>query len=304
MVGLRFQQGQLAPAGALLGYLAETPDWQPPSPPAAPTPTETPAGLRITQPALALAGQLGLDLTRLPVGPLVTEQTVRQMAAASGPDLSPPASAFDPTAILVYGGGGHGKTLVDLLRTLGAYRIVGIVDDGLPAGQGIMGVEVLGGAEVLPDLHARGVRLAVNAVGGIGNIAVRIQVFRKLAQAGFTCPAIIHPRAWVEPSATLAAGVQVFAHAYVGSQAQVGYGAIINTAAIVSHDCVIGDYANLSPGAILAGEVQVGAAALVGMGATVNLQAHIGPAARIGNGATVKADVRENGIVRAGATWP
>ena len=305
VVGLRFQQGQIAPAGALLGYLAETPDWQPPSPPApAEASAALPDGLRITQPALALAGQLGLDLTRLPVGPLVTEQTVRQMAAASGPDLSPPASAFDPTAILVYGGGGHGKTLVDLLRTLGAYRIVGIVDDGLPAGQGIMGVEVLGGAEVLPDLHARGVRLAVNAVGGIGNIAVRIQVFRKLAQAGFTCPALIHPRAWVEPSATLAAGVQVFAHAYVGSQAQVGYGAIINTAAIVSHDCVIGDYANLSPGAILAGEVQVGAAALVGMGATVNLQAHIGPAARIGNGATVKADVPENGIVRAGATWP
>jgi sugar O-acyltransferase (sialic acid O-acetyltransferase NeuD family) len=309
VVGLRFQQGQTVPAGAVLGYLAEDPAWQPPQLPPAPaqagTSAELPAGLRITQPALALARQLGLDLARLPVGPLVTEQAVRQAAgAAAAPALSPPQSAFDPTAILVYGGGGHGKTLVDLLRALGAYRMVGIIDDGLPPGQMIMGLEVLGGAEALPELHARGVRLAVNAVGGIGSLAVRLKVFHKLAQAGFACPAVIHPRAWVEPSAALAAGVQVFAHAYVGSQAQVGYGAIINTGAIVSHDCVVGDSANLSPGAILAGEVHVGAGALIGMGATVNLQAHIGPAARIGNGATVKTDVPENGIVRAGATWP
>jgi pyruvate/2-oxoglutarate dehydrogenase complex dihydrolipoamide acyltransferase (E2) component len=151
VVGLRFQQGQTVPAGAVLGYLAEDPAWQPPQLPPAPaqagTSAELPAGLRITQPALALARQLGLDLARLPVGPLVTEQAVRQAAgAAAAPALSPPKSAFDPTAILVYGGGGHGKTLVDLLRALGAYRMVGIIDDGLPPGQMIMGLEVLGGA--------------------------------------------------------------------------------------------------------------------------------------------------------------
>lgn len=61
---------------------------------------------------------------------------------------------------------------------------------------------------------------------------------------------------------------------------------------------------NISPGAILAGAVHVAERTLVGMGATINLGVHIGAGARIGNSAVVKADVPENGIVRAGGIWP
>jgi sugar O-acyltransferase (sialic acid O-acetyltransferase NeuD family) len=187
---------------------------------------------------------------------------------------------------------------------LGVYHIVGVVDDGLTTTETIMGVPVLGSAKVLPSLYARGVRLAVNAVGGIGNLAVRQKVFEVLAGAGFACPAVVHPTAFVETSASLSPGVQVMPHAYVGSQAQLGFGCIVNTGAIISHDCILGDLVNVSPGAILAGEVQVGAEALIGMGVTINLRAQVGVGARIGNGATVKADVPENGIVHAGDVWP
>ena len=120
--------------------------------------------------------------------------------------------------------------------------------------------------------YQQGVRLAVNAVGGIGDVAVRIKIFQRIAQAGFACPAVVHPTAFVEASAQLSPGVQVFPHAYVGSDVRVGFGSIINTGAIVSHDCILGDYTNLSPGAILAGAVQVGSGALIGMGATINLR--------------------------------
>jgi sugar O-acyltransferase (sialic acid O-acetyltransferase NeuD family) len=205
---------------------------------------------------------------------------------------------------VIYGGGGHAKALIDLLRALNVYRIAGVLDDNLSAGANLMGVPVLGGSEALDGLYAQGVRLAVNAVGGISSLAIRIKVFDRLAAAGFACPALVHPRAFVEPSARLAAGVQVFPHAYIGSEAQVGYGCIINSGAIVSHDCSLGEYSNLSPGAILAGEVQVGAGVLVGMGATINLRVRVGAGARIGNSAVVKEDVPEKGIVRAGTGWP
>jgi len=261
-----------------------------------------PAGLRITQPALALVRQLGLDLSRLPSDRLVTENMVRAL-------LSKPASELDigemnTGAIIVYGGGGHGKALIDLLRALHTYRIVGIIDDGITAEETIMGVPVLGGNERLPELYAKGIRQAVNAVGGIGNIAIRIKVFQNLAEAGFVCPAVVHPAAYVENSASLAPGVQVFARAYVGSEARLGFGAIVNTGAIVSHDCILENFANVSPGALLAGEVKIGAASLVGMGATINLRVSVGAGARIGNGATVKEDVPAKGIVRAGTIWP
>jgi sugar O-acyltransferase (sialic acid O-acetyltransferase NeuD family) len=309
VVGLRAAVGQTVRAGEALCYLAETPDWTPPAAaPSAPGPAAKPEGLRITQPALALAQSLGLDLGRLPVGPLVTEGLVRELAAGSSamprPGFDAPASAFDPLAIVVYGGGGHGKSLIDLLRALGSYRLVGVLDDGLPAGTLVLGAAVLGGGEALAGLYAQGVRLAVNAVGGIGNVAVRIKVFKRLAEAGFACPAVVHPTALVEPSATLAAGMQVFPHAYVGSAAQAGFGTIVNTGAIVSHDCTLGNYVNISPGAMLAGGVTVGDGGLVGMGVTVNLGVKLGAGVRIGNGATVKADVPDGGVVRAGTLWP
>ena len=69
-----------------------------------------------------------------------------------------------------------------------------------------MGLPVLGGSEALAGLYEQGVRLAVNAVGGIGNVAVRVKVFGKLAEAGFSCPAIVHPTAFVEASARLTPG--------------------------------------------------------------------------------------------------
>jgi sugar O-acyltransferase (sialic acid O-acetyltransferase NeuD family) len=214
------------------------------------------------------------------------------------------AQSFDPNAIIVYGGGGHGKALIDLIRILGTHPIAGIIDDGVTVGTVLMGVPVLGGGNILGQLVDQGITLAVNAVGGIGNIHTRTKVFDRLLQAGFTCPTLVHPTAFVEPSALLAGGVQVMPHSYVGSESRVGFGVIINTGAIVSHDCILGDYVNLSPGAILAGEVNVGLATLIGMGVTVNLRVRIGERARIGNGATVKSDVPQNGLVHAGSIWP
>jgi sugar O-acyltransferase (sialic acid O-acetyltransferase NeuD family) len=314
IVGLRLEPGQTAQAGDLLCYLAPSPDWEPPvvqpATDSQPTDSALPGGLRITQPALALARSHNLDLSRLPLGPLVTEQMLRELVQAKVEEpgqteaASPNQPPFDATAIVVYGGGGHGKSLIDLLRALGVYRIVGVLDDGLPSGETIMGLPLLGGGAVLPQLYAQGVRLAVNAVGGIGNVALRLKIFDRLAAAGFACPAVVHPTAFVEPSARLAPGVQVFPHAYVGSEAQVDFGAIINTGSIVSHDCILGRYANVSPGAMLAGNVTVGAGALIGMGVTVNLRVTIGAGARVGNGATVKADVPANAVVRAGAIFP
>ena len=321
IVGLRAEKGQMLRAGEMLCFLAESPTWRPPVEPVAhlvgdeiethatSSTADIPSNLRITQPALSLVRQARIGFDQLPRDRLVTESLVRSLLeslpiSTQEKGARGEAALFDPTAILIFGGGGHGKTLIELLRALHTYRLVGVVDDGMHSGDTVLDVPVLGGAEVLPDVYAQGVRLAVNAVGGIGNVSVRIRVFQKLSQAGFVCPALVHPAAFVEPSAYLSPGVQVFAHAYIGSAARLGFGCIVNTGAIVSHDCILGDYANISPGAMLAGEVQIGSSVLIGMGATVNLRVKVGATARIGNGSTVKEDVPEKSIVRAGALWP
>lgn len=206
--------------------------------------------------------------------------------------------------IIVYGGGGHGKAVIDLLRTVGGYHLAGIIDDGIAPGTMIMGLPVLGGDAQLDDLFSAGVCLAANAVGGIGNVAVRIKIFERLQSAGFQFPTLVHPRAVIEPGAILDNGVQVLALSYVGSEARVGFGTVINAGVVVSHDCRLGKVVNLSPGAMLAGEVVVDDYAQIGMAATINVGVRVGSMARVGNGATVKADVPAGGRVFAGAVWP
>lgn len=314
IISLQFSEGGTAQAGAQLCFLASSEDWRPEEAQIPGDPgrdmnnvlqdqPELPVGLRISQPALKLAQLNQLDLTKLPVGPIVTENMVRELITKPA-RLEVLETDFDPTALIVYGGGGHGKSVIDLIRSLRIYRIHGIVDDGLNRDQSVMGVPVLGGSEILPELHAQGVRQAINAVGGIGDITSRIKVFQLLAEHGYVCPVVIHPSAVVEPSSKVLPGVQVFPHAYVGSDSHLGFGAIINTGAIVSHDCSVDDFANISPGALLAGGVNIGKGSLVGMGVTINLGVTIGDNTRIGNSATVKEDVPENGIVRAGMIWP
>ena len=308
VLGLRFSPGQNAPAGEILCFLASNPEAHLPKATTFSKKEEKDLldGLRITKPALALARLNNLDLDLLPKDSWITESMVQEILDSrhqAASVLVTPA-AHGENAVLIYGGGGHGKSLIEAIRAQQSYAIAGVIDDGLAAGDVVLGSPVLGGGDTLQRYHSQGIPSAINAVGGIGNVGVRIKVFERLTQAGFNFPTIVHPSAWVEPSATLSAGAQILPLAYVGSSAQIGFGCIVNTGAIISHDCLLEEYVIISPGAVLAGEVHVGRGALIGMGVTINLRVRIGAAARIGNGATVKADVPERGVVRAGSIWP
>lgn len=307
IIGLAAAVGDTLRAGATLCWIAKQVDWSPSEPEMLPAPTELgkPDGLRITAPARQLATRLGIELSGLPVGPLITEASLLSLqTTGSLSDFEPPDVTEERGEVLIYGGGGHGKSVLDLIRTLQGYEVVGFIDDRLKQGTEIMGVQVFGSGDDLAGFLDSGIRLAVNAVGGVGDMMSRVGVFQKLITAGFLFPSLIHPTAFVESSAVIEAGVQIFPQAYVGSEARVGFGSIINTGAIVSHDCQLSRYVNIAPGACLAGDVRVGKNVLVGMSVTVNLSVNVGDSARIGNSAVIKGDVPREKVVRAGAIWP
>lgn len=261
----------------------------------------SPANLRITKPARALAESLHLDLSTLPTDRLITEAFIRELTSSPSTVHRLPTSN---ASLLIYGAGGHAKAVLEMAQAIGAFRIAGIIDDNKAlAGTSVLGVPVLGGSEILPELAAQGLHLAANGVGGIINIGVRIRLFELLASHGFSFPILRHPRATVEASARIADGVQIFANAYVGSESILHERCMINTGAIISHDCEIGAYTHIAPGALLAGHVHVGERALVGMGITTTIGLKIGDGARIGNGAVLLADVPARAIVPAGKVW-
>jgi acetyltransferase EpsM len=219
-------------------------------------------------------------------------------------DLNIPKFDFDPTQVIIYGGGGLSKMIIEHVRVLGTHQIVGIIDDQIPTGTDIIGCKVLGGADKLANLYKEGVRTAFNSVGGIGNFLVRLKVFQTLAEAGFICPVLVHPTAHIDPSAKIEQGVLVLAQSYVSGNAKIGLGSLINNSVVVSHDNILGICTNLSPGAMLAGDVIIEDFVQVGMNATINIGVRVGARSVIGNGATIKGDLPADTRVYAGSIWP
>jgi UDP-perosamine 4-acetyltransferase len=189
--------------------------------------------------------------------------------------------------VLIYGAGGHGRAIIELLRATPGAAIAGLVDAAPPAAP-MLGVPVLGDEAALPGLRAAGIAAAVVAVG---DPAARRAIAARLAALGFALPVLVHPAALVAPSAALAEGSVVLPRAVIGAAARIGRLCIINTGAIVEHDAVLGEAVHIGPGAVLPGGVEVGDAALLGAGAACRPYVRIGAGAVIGVGAAVITDV-------------
>ena len=131
---------------------------------------------------------------------------------------------------------------------------------------------------------------------GIGNSEARAWWCEKLVQDGFELPPILHPAAWVSPSAKLAEGVFVGAGAVIQAGAVLGKAALINSNATVEHHAEIGDGAHVGPGAVLAGLAKVGQFSMIGAGAVLKDRVRVGSSSKIGAGAAVISDIKEKKI--------
>ena len=206
--------------------------------------------------------------------------------------------------VVIVGGGGLALMLIDAINGVREYNIVGILDDFAEQGSLIYGHTVLGKIDVeLPKLYKDGLRLAINAIGGMVNsqedplFTARVMIANKIRSHGFIIPNIIHPRAIVETTAKMGDGNIVLAGANIGSGVIIEDDCYINTDAMVSHECHIGRGVRIAPGAILAGSIKVGENSLIGMGVTIYMNAKVGMNSIIYNGVNIYKSVPNNKII-------
>lgn len=193
--------------------------------------------------------------------------------------------------VILIGAGGHGRVVLDAIRSAGLHRVVGFLDaDETLAGTKVADVPVLGHPNHLAKHRGK----AKGAFVSVGDNNARLSYARMLADAGLELVTVVHPAAAVSRSAKLGRNTIVAVNATVGVDAVIGDSAIINTAAVVDHECVIADAVHVAPGALLAGRVKVGQAAFIGMGAKVIQCLTVGDRAVVGAGAVVIKDVPPN----------
>lgn len=186
-----------------------------------------------------------------------------------------------PTPLVVVGAGGHGRSVLELVRLSGAHRVVAFLDDQHPPGTDIMGVPVWGASSLLDDLSTRGVA-AVHVA--IGNNGTRQALSERARAAGLTLVTLTHPRAFVSPSAVLGPGSAVMALAAVGTEAVLGDGAIVNMGAVVDHHAQVGAYAHLGANATMAGGTRIGARAWLQAGSALGYHVHLPDGTVLGPG--------------------
>lgn len=200
--------------------------------------------------------------------------------------------------VMGFGAGGHAKVVIEVLRDMGSWELVGILDPETELhGTDLLGVPVLGGDEQMHDLKARGVLHFFVGVGTIGDSGPRIRIYENAMSEGLTPVAAIHTSAYVSPTALLGKGISVMAGAVINAEARIGDNVIVNTAAVVEHDCEVDDHVHLATGSRLAGGVTVERAGHIGAGATILQGVKIGEKAVVGAGAVVISDVPSGSVV-------
>ena len=154
--------------------------------------------------------------------------------------------------IVLIGGGGHCKSVIDVIEQEGRFEIVGIVDKPKLLGSNVLGYSVIGSDFDLDSL-AKKYQYALITVGQIKSPSLRIKLFDLAVKAGFTLPNIISPNAYVSRHSSIGNGVVVMHNAIVNASASIGDNCIINSKALIEHDVVIKNHCHISTGSIVNG---------------------------------------------------
>ncbi|MEA4848932.1 MAG: acetyltransferase [Clostridiaceae bacterium] len=196
--------------------------------------------------------------------------------------------------ILLVGGGGHCKSVLDSLLELEKFSAIGIIDKEENIGKKILDVPVIGCDGELPQFFSEGYKYAFVTVGSIGNPELRIKLFNILREIGFEIPNIVDPSAIISRYAKMETGIFVGKDAVVNAGSLISNGVIVNSGSIIEHDCSIGAFAHIASGSVLSGEVKIGENTHIGANSVIRQQLSIGSDSIIGIGSVVTKDIEDN----------
>jgi UDP-N-acetylbacillosamine N-acetyltransferase len=158
--------------------------------------------------------------------------------------------------LLILGAGGYGKTIADVAAQLDMYDQIRFLDDQRT------GENILGSCGQFLQFCDENTHVYPAFGGG----SIRMKWLKTLMEAGVTVPTLVHPRAYVSPTAKLGIGTMVLPMAVVNTGVSVGNGCIINIGTLIDHDTVVEDGVHLAPGAIVKAENRIPSGMKIGSG--------------------------------------
>lgn len=149
--------------------------------------------------------------------------------------------------LLILGAGQYGIVTKEVAQATEAFDRIEFLDDNAPF--------AVGKIDDLEGLHGQ----FDCAVVAIGNAALRMSLLERLAAAGYRLPSLVHPRAYLSPSASVGAGSVVEPLAGIHAGVTVGRGCLVSMGALVNHNATVEDACHIDVGAVVAARATVSA---------------------------------------------
>jgi sugar O-acyltransferase (sialic acid O-acetyltransferase NeuD family) len=169
--------------------------------------------------------------------------------------------------IILIGGGGHCRSVIDVIEQESRYKIAGIIDKVELVGSSVLGYPVIGSDTDLED-YAKIYKNAIITLGHHEFFLIRLKLFEIAKNFGFFFPSIISPRAYVSKFSKIGNGSIIMHDVLINSNVSIGNNCIINSKALIEHDCQISDNCHISTNAIINGNVKIESNSFVGSNST------------------------------------
>ncbi|MEW8992878.1 PglB [Clostridium sp.] len=143
--------------------------------------------------------------------------------------------------LIILGAGGHGHVVKEVAEAMGIFHKIDFLDDNANS------IEAIG----LCSDNEKFVEEYTYAIPGFGNNKLRMEWIEKLEKSKFEIPTLIHPTAYISPSAIVQSGSVIEAKAIVNTNSRVEKGCIISVGSIIDHDATINYGCHVDCGAVI-----------------------------------------------------
>ncbi len=152
-------------------------------------------------------------------------------------------------SLLIIGAGSFSPEVEELASLLG-YTDIAFIDDNPSTAYCS---PVIGTTADIAAFHSR----YDTAIVALGNNETRMKYHEELKRSGYNIPVLIHPTAYVSPTAEIAPGCIIRAKVVVSRDVKLGEATILNVGALIDHHVEIGYGCHILMGAVVRNKVKV-----------------------------------------------
>jgi sugar O-acyltransferase (sialic acid O-acetyltransferase NeuD family) len=194
--------------------------------------------------------------------------------------------------ISIYGAGGTGKEVLDIISSMGLadQKNIAFVVDGEDFLPNIGSLVVRGFNELVQNFPRSKIVIAV------GEPEIRKLLSEKCNLHGFQFFDSINAASYISPSAVVGKGSIFYPGSIISHDTKIGQNVMIQFNSVIGHDIEIGNNSVISSNVTIGGGGKIGDGVFIGMGSVIKEGISIGNESIIGMGSVVYNDIPDRVI--------